>query len=133
MRLLRMFVFFGAFAAGAFAAAPGVYAIVGGTVHRASGQPLQNGTMLIRGGLIEAVGTSIAVPADATVIDAKGLHVYPGLFDAQTSVGLPAPPPRRRPGQPQQPAREPESRAPLPSPAFVAAQTVKLDEEAMDA
>lgn len=133
MRLLRMFVFLGVFAAGGFSAAPGVYAIVGGTVHRASGPPVQNGTVLIRGGLIEAVGTAIAIPADATVIDAKGLHVYPGLFDAQTSVGLPAPPPRRRPGQPQTPPREQESRAPLPSPAFVAAQTVKLDEEAMDA
>jgi len=128
--LVLIFVF--ALAAQIHAAAPGVYAIVGGTVHRASGPPIENGTVVIRAGLIEAVGPDLAVPADATVIDAKGHHVYPGLFDAQTSLGMPAPPRRRspQPGQAQQRPEEP--RGPTPSPSFVAAQHLSFEEDAFD-
>jgi imidazolonepropionase-like amidohydrolase len=71
--------------------APGVYAIRNGTVHPVSGPPIRNGIVVVRDGLIEAVGTNIAVPADASVIDAAGGHVYPGLFDAQTSLGITTP------------------------------------------
>src|SRR3712207_2202847 len=63
--------------------APGVYAIRGGTVHPVSGPAIPNGTVVIRGGLIDAVGANVTVPADATTIDVAGAHVYPGLFDAQ--------------------------------------------------
>src|ERR1700746_1275408 len=76
--------------------APGVYAITGGTVHPVSGAAIPNGVVIVRGGLIEAVGANIAVPPDATVIDAKGGHVYPGLIDAQTSLGFVSAAPRRR-------------------------------------
>jgi hypothetical protein len=71
--------------------APGVYAITGGTVHPVSGPAIPNGTVVIRGGLIEAVGANAGIPADATIIDAAGTHVYPGLIDAQTSIGFTAP------------------------------------------
>ena len=74
-----------------FADAPGVYAITGGMVHPASGPPIANGTLVIRNGLIEAVGANVSVPSDATTIDATGMHVYPGLIDAQTSLGFTAP------------------------------------------
>ena len=73
-----------------YAAAPGVYAITGGTVHPVSGVPIANGTVIVRDGLIEAVGAGIAIPADATTIDAAGAHVYPGLIDAHTSAGFAA-------------------------------------------
>src|SRR5437762_1937256 len=76
--------------------APGVYAITGGTVHPVSGPPIPNGVVIIRGGLIEAVGAGLAVPADAAVIDAKGGQVYPGLIDAETSLGFASAAPRRR-------------------------------------
>ncbi|HET7436929.1 MAG TPA: amidohydrolase family protein [Thermoanaerobaculia bacterium] len=79
------------FAAALRADAPGVYAITGGTVHTAAGADIANGTVVIRDGLIEAIGASVAAPADATVIDAKGAHVYPGLIDAQTSFGIASP------------------------------------------
>ncbi|HEX8617671.1 MAG TPA: amidohydrolase, partial [Thermoanaerobaculia bacterium] len=68
--------------------APGVYAITGGTVHPVSGPAISNGTVIVREGLIEAVGANASVPADATIIDAAGAHVYPGLIDAQTSMGF---------------------------------------------
>src|SRR5438270_9460504 len=73
-------------AAPAFADAPGVYAITGGTVHPVSGPEIANGVVIIRDGLIESVGANTAIPADATIIDVKGGHVYPGLIDAQTSL-----------------------------------------------
>ncbi|HJQ39821.1 MAG TPA: amidohydrolase family protein [Thermoanaerobaculia bacterium] len=79
-----------------FADAPGVYAIVGGTVHPVSGPAIENGVVIIRDGLIEAVGKNdLALPRDATPIDVKGAHIYPGLIDAQTSLGFAAPAPRR--------------------------------------
>jgi len=78
-----------------FADAPGVYAITGGTVHPVSGPEIPNGTVLIRNGLVEAVGAKVAIPPDAATIDATGLHVYPGLIDAQTSFGFASTTPRR--------------------------------------
>src|SRR5262249_32265389 len=46
------------------------------------------GTVVIRDGLIVAVGADVPVPADARVIDATGMTVYPGLFDAHSSYGV---------------------------------------------
>src|SRR5688500_14809797 len=71
--------------------APGVYAITGGTVHPVSGPAIPNGVVVIREGLIEAVGANVTIPPDATTIDVAGAHVYPGLIDAQTSLGFAAP------------------------------------------
>ncbi len=68
-------------------AAAQTLAIQGGTVHPVSG-PSYAGTVVVRDGLIEAAGGGVEAPADAEVIDATGLHVYPGLFNAFTSVGL---------------------------------------------
>ena len=61
--------------------APNVYAIRGARLVTAAGAPIESGTLVIRGGLIEAVAANAAVPADAEVIDGKGLTVYPGLID----------------------------------------------------
>jgi hypothetical protein len=49
------------------------------------------GTILIRDGLIEAVGENINIPADARIFNAKGLIVYPGLIDGATHFGFAAP------------------------------------------
>ena len=81
-----------------YADAPGVYALTGATVHPVSGPAISNGTVVIRNGLIEAAAANATIPADATVIDVKGMHVYPGLIDAQTSLGFAAAPARRGPG-----------------------------------
>jgi hypothetical protein len=69
---------------------PGLYAIQNATIHPASGPAIANGTIVVRNGLIEAVGAGIPVPAGAWAIDGKGLHVYPGLIDALSRWGLPA-------------------------------------------
>lgn len=70
------------------AAKPAAYAIKGGKVFTLAGAPIQNGTVVIRDGKIIAVGANIEIPADAQVIDAMGLEVYPGMFDAITQIGL---------------------------------------------
>ena len=67
---------------------PAAYAIKGGKVYTLAGAPIENGTVVIRDGKIVAVGANIAIPTDAQVIDATGLEVYPGMFDAVTQIGL---------------------------------------------
>src|SRR6478672_8814838 len=61
--------------------APNVFAIRGARIVTAAGAPIDNGTIVIRRGVIEAVGASVAVPADAAVVDGSGMTVYPGLID----------------------------------------------------
>lgn len=75
---------------GPFAAEPGAtqpLVIEGGTIHPIAGEPFV-GRVVVDGGLIREVGADVATPADATTIDASGLHVYPGLFDALSQSGL---------------------------------------------
>ena len=63
-------------------------AIEGGTVHPVSGASY-TGTVVVRDGMIEAAGPGVAAPRDVEVlIDARGLHVHPGLFNAWTTLGL---------------------------------------------
>ena len=57
------------------AEAPGVYAIRGGLVHPVGAADIEGGTVIIRDGLIEAVGKDIAIPADAFEVDVSGMHV----------------------------------------------------------
>lgn len=71
---------------------PRTFAIRGAKVFPVSSAPVENATIVVSKGLIAAVGTNVAIPPDAWVIDGKGLLVYPGLFDGFTDVGLTAPP-----------------------------------------
>jgi imidazolonepropionase-like amidohydrolase len=63
-------------------------AITGGKVYPVSGPPIANGTVLIRDGVIVAVGANINIPASAQRIDATGKIVTPGLINAITTIGL---------------------------------------------
>ncbi len=74
------------------AEAPHEYAITGARVVTAAGAPIEAGTVVVRNGLIEAVGASVPVPPTATVIDGKGLTVYPGLIDMGNPAGIELPP-----------------------------------------
>lgn len=64
------------------------YAVRGATIHTAAGAPIANGTVVLRNGLIDAIGASVAAPADAIVIDGSGLHVYPGLIDMANDAAI---------------------------------------------
>ena len=70
---------------------PDAYAITNARIVPGTGATIPRGTVVIRNGLIVAVGANPAVPADARIVDGAGLTVYPGLIDALTSLALPAP------------------------------------------
>ena len=58
----------------------------------AAGPVIRNGALLLRDGKVVAIGASVDVPADATVIDAAGRWVTPGLIDTHSHLGVyPAP------------------------------------------
>ncbi|HKV28352.1 MAG TPA: amidohydrolase family protein [Candidatus Acidoferrales bacterium] len=89
---------------------PRYFAIKGARIVPVSGAPIENGTVVVADGIIKAVGADATIPPEAAVIDGKGLTVYPGLIDAGTNVGLPAPEP------PQMgPARGRRAPRPMPS------------------
>lgn len=58
------------------------------TLHTVSHGVVENGSLLIEGGRIAALGPGIAAPAGATRIDLAGLHVYPGYIAANSVLGL---------------------------------------------
>jgi imidazolonepropionase-like amidohydrolase len=68
---------------------PAAYAITGARVVAAPGKTYEPGTIVVRRGVIEAVGLAkdVAAPYDAETIDGKGLVVYPGFIDLHTAVG----------------------------------------------
>jgi imidazolonepropionase-like amidohydrolase len=64
------------------------YALTHAKIFTLAGSPIDDGTLVIRDGKIAAVGANAEIPAGANVIDAKGLQIYPGLFDSVTQMGL---------------------------------------------
>ena len=62
--------------------------IRGGKIYDAVHREPYEADILVRDGKIAAIGANLAVSADAEVIDAKGLNVYPGLVEAHGHIGL---------------------------------------------
>jgi imidazolonepropionase-like amidohydrolase len=69
-----------------------IVAIQGARIIPVQGRPIETGTLVMRDGLIAAVGATATVPAGATIIAGKGLTVYPGLIDLGSTTGLDMPP-----------------------------------------
>jgi imidazolonepropionase-like amidohydrolase len=72
----------------AHAAAQDSFLLRGATIHTVSGADIPAGSLLVKEGRIVEVGVKVAAPKGVRVIDAKGLHVYPGMIDAATEMGL---------------------------------------------
>jgi imidazolonepropionase-like amidohydrolase len=66
----------------------GPIALTGATIHTVAHGVIENGTIVFDGGKIIAVGTDVTIPANATRVDATGKHVYPGLIDAYSAMGI---------------------------------------------
>ncbi len=68
---------------------PIAYAIRDAKIIAAPGKVFEPGTIVVRRGVIEAVGPAreVTVPFDAEVVDGKGLVVYPGFIDLFTTIG----------------------------------------------
>lgn len=63
-------------------------ALQGATIHTVSDGVIENGTIVFEDGVIVAIGTDVEVPAGARVVDVTGKHIYPGLIDAHTQLGI---------------------------------------------
>ena len=68
---------------------PAAYAIKGAKIVVDPGTTLDPATVVIRNGVIEAVGPAdkVTIPYDAETIDGKGLTVYPGFVNLYTNIG----------------------------------------------
>ncbi len=62
-------------------------AITGARILTGTGAEIANGTLLVRDGLVEAVGEGLAVPDGYQVIDGRGRWVTPGIIDAHSHLG----------------------------------------------
>ncbi len=121
------------------------YAIENARLVPVSGRTIDNGTIVLKNGVITAIGAKVDVPSDAWVIDGSGLTVYPGLIDGLTTLGLSRPsgsgPAVRRAATPRgggagsggQAADSPYSRGPADRPAtftwVMAADQLQPDDE----
>jgi imidazolonepropionase-like amidohydrolase len=68
--------------------APDAFILKGGTIHTISGAVIEGGSVLVRDGKIVAVGKNFTTPDGYKVIDIHGQHVYPGMIDAASMLGL---------------------------------------------
>ena len=96
---------------------PGVYALTNAKVVPAPGKAIEKGTIVVRDGVVVAVGAAaaVAVPADAVVVDLTGKTVYPGLIDPYVTLGRLAGRKERTPDDDAAPAGRGRT-APVPTP-----------------
>lgn len=78
-------------AARAAPAQEGTWALINARIETVTRGAIERGTIVIRDGLITAVGANVAIPADARVVDLASRTVYPGLIDLTSTLGLPVP------------------------------------------
>lgn len=109
---------------------PRYFAVKNARIVPVSGPVIENGTVVIAKGLIQSVGTDVAIPPEAWLIDGKGLTVYPGLIDAGTNLGLAQDDEAKKRGTGPS-ASGPEDR-PATTPWRVAADELKTDDKRIE-
>lgn len=61
----------------------------GATIHTVTKGTIANGTIVLDRGKIAVIGgTDVVVPTGARVVDVSGKHIYPGLIDVYTTLGI---------------------------------------------
>ncbi len=115
---------------------PRIYALRDARVITEPGKVLPRATVVIRDGLIEAVSADVKPPADAIVLDGKGLTVYPGFIDALSQWGVDLALRRPEGGPPAAPDTASDALIATPAdqrkgitPEFLARTALKDDEE----
>lgn len=73
----------------------GTVVFTNATIVKDAKTTLPNATMVVKDGKITAVGTGIAIPQGAQVINCQGKFIYPSFIDVYADYGMPAPPPGR--------------------------------------
>src|SRR4051812_10630156 len=66
---------------------PAVHALINARIVVAPGRTIEKATLVIRDGVVTAVGADVAAPSDARVWDLSGKTIYPGLIDAYGEPG----------------------------------------------
>ena len=66
----------------------GTFAITNARVHTLTGSVLENGTVVVQDGKIQAVGQEVKIPRGAEVIDADGGSLIPGIVDAHSHISI---------------------------------------------
>ncbi len=63
--------------------------IIHANIHTMAGNTVEDGSIRIKGSVIDSVGGGQFVPEkDEAVLDAKGADIYPGFIDAHTHLGM---------------------------------------------
>jgi len=76
----------------------GCMAFTNATIVQHSGSLLSNATMIIKDGVITAVGVNVVIPKEAIVVNCAGKYIYPSFIDIYSDYGMPTP---QRPQTPQ--------------------------------
>ncbi len=76
----------------------GYYAFTNASIVKDAQTTLQNATLIIRQGKIEAVGNNIAIPKEAVVIDCNGKYIYPAFIDIYSDYGIASAAPQQTAG-----------------------------------
>jgi imidazolonepropionase-like amidohydrolase len=74
--------------------APSAYALQDVTLYQADGRETRGVTLVMRRGLVQAIGTNVAIPPDALVLEGDSLRVYPGFVDAHGGAKIEMPQPQ---------------------------------------
>lgn len=61
----------------------------GATIHTATGQTIRNGTIVVQDGKIAAIGSGVAIPPGAQIVDVTGKEIIPGIIDNHSHIGFP--------------------------------------------
>lgn len=67
------------------------YAIKNVNIVQQPGQMITLGTIVMKEGIITAVGTNVSIPSDAQIIEADSMYIYAGFIDGLSHVGIPKP------------------------------------------
>ncbi|MFT7588485.1 MAG: imidazolonepropionase-like amidohydrolase [Limisphaerales bacterium] len=73
---------------GAWDSRTGLHAFTNATITTSPGNTIENATLLIRDGKIEAVASNVSVPKEAVVHDCTGEYIYPSFIDIFSTSGI---------------------------------------------
>ncbi|MEM6380499.1 MAG: amidohydrolase family protein, partial [Bacteroidota bacterium] len=110
------------------------YALKNVTIIQKPGQQIENGTIVIKDGLIHAVGPNVKIPADAEVLKADSMYVYAGFIDGLSNVGVPAPKPNNNRTRPRGAVRgNPPNKMAGITPEMTAAEQISMSDSEIKA
>lgn len=107
------------------------FVIQNATIVTSPGKKIENGSILIKNGLIQAVGTKINIPFDAKIIKADSMFVYAGFIDGASHVGIPKPQGEQKRPEIKDPANPPNDVAGI-QPERMVRDLLKADEKSIE-